>query len=142
MIDIENKKVLIIEFSTETLRSLNIFIQMSGGKTIIARSVANAASIAMTETPDIVLMNSALPNGDTERILKRLRSAAHTRSIPVLILVENSLPFKVFAAKNANQISYLRGSFDSDSLIAALDNSLQQNLSNKSDTLYRQDVAA
>jgi CheY-like chemotaxis protein len=63
----------------------------AGFTVIIARDGAEGVSIALSEQPDLILMDLGLPVLDGWEATRRLKGAAETRRIPVIALTANAM---------------------------------------------------
>jgi len=53
---------------------------------IFAENGNDAAELALRENPDLVVMDMSMPNGNGLTLLRRLKQAPSTASIPVIII--------------------------------------------------------
>ena len=70
------------------------FLQNTGHRVDFAADALQATGLAIRDRPDLVLLDIQLPGGDGLTVLKRLKSNAHTRNIPVIIIsASDPVPF-------------------------------------------------
>ena len=137
-----NKRVLIITGSKDLMRSLNISLQMNEFNTILAGNAVRAMSLAMTERPDLILLDAGLPIGDAYRLIKRLQVIPYTRSIPIVIAKDISTPIKLEWEHISSVRAYIQVPLDSDELLEVVHAVFQFNVDKKYELIAPQDLAA
>jgi len=70
-----------------------------------------------TQIPALVLLDIQLPKVDGFEVLKKLRAAAHTRYLPVVILTSSTEQEDILHGYNLVANSYIRKSVDFDEFI-------------------------
>ena len=77
-------KILLVEDHPELREVLQRQIEWLGFTTIIAKNGKEGVDRAVAEKPDLILMNSAMPEMDGWEATKILRSNPQTKDIPIL----------------------------------------------------------
>jgi CheY-like chemotaxis protein len=84
-------KILYVEDNDDNIYMLQRRLTRAGFTVIIARDGAEGVSIALSEQPDLILMDLGLPVLDGWEATRRLKGAAETRRIPVIALTANAM---------------------------------------------------
>ncbi len=66
-------RLLIVEDSALTASALRLLFEESGYEVSVASSVSSAVAIGIEQTPDVMLLDLTLPDGDGLTALQRLR---------------------------------------------------------------------
>ena len=77
-------KILLVEDHPELRHLLQRQIEWLGFTTIIAKNGKQGVDTAVAEKPDLILMNSIMPEMDGWEATKILRSNPQTKDIPIL----------------------------------------------------------
>jgi CheY-like chemotaxis protein len=77
-------KILLVEDHPELRHVLQRQIEWLGFTTIIAKNGKQGVDTAVAEKPDLILMNSIMPEMDGWEATKILRSNPQTKDIPIL----------------------------------------------------------
>ena len=136
------KRVLIAATSKDLLRSLNICLRTNGCYTILARDAVKAMSLAMTELPDVILMDSGLPQGDTYRLVKRLQSVPATNSIPIIIVQAESSSIQLISIQTPTAQAYIQMPLHTQELLETVQSVLYSHVSPHYLDTSIQDIAA
>jgi DNA-binding response OmpR family regulator len=80
-------RILVVEDQDSIRRMIEALVQARGYQVTAVSSGAKAIDVALTDTPDIVLLDLNLPGQyDGFDVCTRLRSDASTRTVPVVII--------------------------------------------------------
>src|SRR5438105_1731465 len=83
-------RVLIIEDERPLTDVLVYNLRREGYETVVAHDGQEGLRKAQTLVPDLVLLDLMLPVLDGLEVCRQLRSAEHTRSIPIIMLTAKS----------------------------------------------------
>lgn len=83
------KKILIIDDSPFMTQMFGIRLHDEGLETLIAGNGDDGIKIAKNETPNVILLDLAMPGMNGWEVLKKLKNAPETKEIPVLILTNS-----------------------------------------------------
>jgi two-component system, cell cycle response regulator DivK len=86
------KKVLLVEDNTSTIDVLEKALQYLGYKVMVATNGLEAVKMAVSEPPDLVVMDIMLPKLDGFETTRRLRENPATRNIPILAATAKTMP--------------------------------------------------
>lgn len=80
-------RILVVEDQDSIRRMIEALVQARGHQVTAVSSGAKAIDVALTDTPDIVLLDLNLPGQyDGFDVCQRLRDDATTRTVPVVII--------------------------------------------------------
>jgi CheY-like chemotaxis protein len=80
-------RILVVEDQDSIRRMIEALVQARGYQVTAVSSGAKAIDVALTDTPDIVLLDLNLPGQyDGFDVCQRLRSDPGTRTVPVVII--------------------------------------------------------
>lgn len=100
-----NAKILIVEDDPDTLLALTIRLETNGFAVLHAVDVMTAISMARAESPDLIVLDLGLPDGDGYTVIKQLKSGSGDASIPVIVLTARD-------PEGNQELSYDLGAFD------------------------------
>jgi two-component system, cell cycle response regulator DivK len=84
-------KILLVEDNEMNRDMLSRRLARSGHAVIVAMDGAAAIETALSERPDLILMDMSLPVVDGWEATRRLKASAETRSIPVIALTAHAM---------------------------------------------------
>ena len=79
-------KILIVEDNSDARLALTIRLQSSGFVVLQAPDIAGAMNLVASASPDLVVLDLGLPDGDGSQFLQSLKSSPTYSSIPVIVL--------------------------------------------------------
>jgi two-component system KDP operon response regulator KdpE len=80
------KKILIVDDDQDLLLGLTARLKGNGYRVICAKDAISAVSVALRETPDLVILDLGLPAGDGFLVLDRMRGLSDLVGTPVIVL--------------------------------------------------------
>jgi twitching motility two-component system response regulator PilH len=119
-------RVLLVDGDPEVRSFLSSKLSECGIETVLADDAAQACKIARWAEPSAIIMDYTLPAGDAHYLLRRLRSAPATDSIPVFVLSANPLSDSAKAdltrevCGRPGAAAFFQKSFKTEELFAAL----------------------
>ena len=78
-------KILIVDDEADVLKILEILFRIAGHSVERAQSAEHALEVAAAALPDIVVSDLMMPGLNGLELCSRLRSAASTRRIPIVL---------------------------------------------------------
>ena len=78
------KKAIIVEDHPDSMEVLALQLEKLGFSVISANNGREGVEKAITETPDLILMDIMMPGMDDREATRRIRSNPETKDIPIL----------------------------------------------------------
>jgi two-component system, cell cycle response regulator DivK len=83
--------ILVVEDNERNLKLLRDVLEYAGYHVHAARTAEDGIALAVTEPPDLVLMDLQLPGIDGVEALRRLRGSPRTAGIPVVAVTAQAM---------------------------------------------------
>jgi two-component system, cell cycle response regulator DivK len=83
--------ILIVEDNERNLKLLRDVLEYAGYDVRAARTAEDGITLAVSEPPDLVLMDLQLPGIDGMEALRRLRASPRTAGIPVVAVTAQAM---------------------------------------------------
>ena len=96
-----NKKILIIEDIGQQRFIYDFNLKKVGFNTILAETGEKGLALALTDKPDLVLLDLMLPGIDGLGVCRQLKKEEKTQSIPVIIMTAKSQKKDIIDCMNA-----------------------------------------
>lgn len=109
--------ILIVDDDPDIRMLLTMNLEMSGYRVTEAENGLQAAEMARTLLPDLIVLDLMMPGIDGLRVLEGLKAAAATRDIPVVMLTAKASDHDVWAGWQAGVDYYMTKPFDPDHLL-------------------------
>ena len=81
-----SKKILFIEDEAGLQHTVSDQLRSAGYAVVSALTGEDGLRLAMTEKPDLVLLDIILPQKDGFEVLTKIRDAPETKDVPVIVL--------------------------------------------------------
>ncbi len=118
----KTKTILYVEDNPANLRLVNQIIKRHTAHDFIsAPDVKTGLELALSELPDLILMDINLPGSSGFEALKLLRSEKSTQKIPVIALSAHAMPDDIQKGRDAGFMEYLTKPVDLTKLLSAID---------------------
>lgn len=85
-VNLRSAKVLIIDDEERNRKLLEVLVQADGHATVLAASGDRGIELAVSEQPDVVLLDLMMPGMDGFEVVQRLKRNTVTRSLPIIIV--------------------------------------------------------
>jgi len=118
--------VLVVEDYQDAREMYSAYLQFSGYRVEEATNGLEAIEKAIELTPDIILMDLALPKVDGWEATKRLKSDPRTRHIPIVALTGHALAGFAEGAREAGCDAFVTKPCLPDALVAEIRRMLSQ----------------
>ena len=83
--------ILVVEDNERNLKLLRDVLEYAGYDVRVARTAEDGITLAVSEPPDLVLMELQLPGIDGMEALRRLRASPRTADIPVIAVTAQAM---------------------------------------------------
>jgi CheY-like chemotaxis protein len=84
-------KILYVEDNEDNIFMLKNRLTRAGHTVVVANDGAQGVAMALSERPDIILMDLSLPVLDGWQATRQIKAAADTKHIPVIALTANAM---------------------------------------------------
>lgn len=101
------KKILIVEDDKSLRHALEEVISREGFIALVAKDGEEGLQLALKNHPDLILLDIIMPKMDGVKMLKKLREDSWGKTVPVLLLTNDSNPEHMRDALKDNAIDYL-----------------------------------
>jgi DNA-binding response OmpR family regulator len=110
--------VLVADDAQAILQLVSYRLSHSGYRVLEAVDGAQAFEIAITELPDLAVLDVMMPRLDGYELTRRLRQHPETQRIPVILLTARVQEADVARGFEVGADDYLRKPFNPDELVA------------------------
>jgi len=86
------KRVLIVDDNEANIHLVRFILEKRGFKAIEARNGVEGIKLAISEKPDLVLLDVQLPDIDGLEVVKRIRASEADGSIPIIAVTSYAMP--------------------------------------------------
>lgn len=107
--------VLIVEDDEAISRLLHLTFKQLGHKTLLAKDRKSAIREIQTRSPDIILLDLGLPDGDGKELISTIRRDLR---VPIIIVSARSDESEIVAALDAGADDYVTKPFSTNELLA------------------------
>ncbi|HBB34708.1 MAG TPA: DNA-binding response regulator [Cyanobacteria bacterium UBA8803] len=120
-------RLLLVDDEPGVREAVKDYLQEVGGFTVQVASNANDAwQMLQQQTPDLVISDIMMPQVDGYQFLKQLRDDPRFKSLPVVFLTARGMTSDRIQGYQAGCDAYLPKPFDTDELIAIVENLLER----------------
>jgi DNA-binding response OmpR family regulator len=112
--------ILTVDDDDRIRRVVEINLQRAGYRVTAARDGVEALEQIEQERPDLVLLDINMPRMDGIELLRRLRAAAETASLPVVLLTAKTQDEDILEGKRSGADYYLPKPFSPVDLLAVV----------------------
>jgi DNA-binding response OmpR family regulator len=118
------KKILLVDDSETILLLESKFLKRSHWALVTARNGKEAIAKAMTEKPDLILMDVVMPQMGGFEACKRLRNLEPTRSTPIIMVTTRGEVEQVAAGYASGCTDYLTKPIQGHEVVAKIESYL------------------
>ena len=115
------RSVLIVDDDLELAESLALGLNRQGFLTSLADRADLALTLALSDRPDLILLDFGLPDMDGFAVCQRLEENRSTASIPVIMLSGSVEDEMIRRARAAGCQFYLQKPYDPNALLTLID---------------------
>ena len=113
-------RVLVVDDDPDIRTFLRISLELHGYDATEAENGEHGVREALTDPPDLILMDVMMPEVDGVEALRRLRADARTSHLPVILVTARSTPDDKVAGLMAGADDYVTKPFDTNELHARI----------------------
>lgn len=121
-----DKTILIVDDEEHILQMLEMNMRARGYRSLTARSAEEALELALTSTPDLILLDVMLPRMDGVELCRLLKEREETKRIPVLMVSAKSEGRDKIAGLRGGADDYITKPFNLEELYLRIEASLRQ----------------
>src|ERR671933_2155012 len=141
-IDDYKANILVFDDTVANLRLLVNLLAERGYKVRPASNGSMALSAALTEPPDLILLDILMPNMDGYEVCEQLKADEHTREIPVIFISAVSEVLDKVKAFAIGGVDYITKPFQVEEVLARVEThlairNLQRSLKDKNEELEK-----
>lgn len=100
-------KILVIDDDAEFLEMIRLLLERSGHQPLLSADALDGLAKALTEPPDLAIIDVMIPGVTGYEICRRLRASPPTASIPIIILTARGQPVDRQAALDAGANEFI-----------------------------------
>ncbi len=123
-------QVLVVDDEAAILRFLKPALEANGYEMATAGSVAEATKRIAAESPDIVLLDLGLPDGDGKDVIKRAREWS---DVPIIVLSARERETEKIEALDLGADDYINKPFNVGELLARMRTALRHRMQRKAE---------
>lgn len=120
------KKILLVDDSPTVLLMERLLLQDGPYELVIATSGAEALSRALTERPELILMDVVMPGMDGFEVCRLLRAQEATRTTPIILVTTRGGLEHIEKGYESGCSDYVTKPFDGNELRAKIQSFLGQ----------------
>jgi two-component system KDP operon response regulator KdpE len=125
-----NTRVLVVDDEAAILRFLKPALEANGYEMVSAGTVAEATKRIAAESPDIVLLDLGLPDGDGKDVIKRAREWS---DVPIIVLSARERESEKIEAFDLGADDYVNKPFNVGELLARMRTALRHRMQRKAE---------
>jgi two-component system alkaline phosphatase synthesis response regulator PhoP len=118
-------KVLVVDDEADLIRLCRVNLEFEGYQVIQASDGEEALRLAVTEHPDLILLDVMMPHKDGWQVLDELKARAETSNVPVIMLTVMSQGRDQARAWSTGVADYVTKPFSPVALVACVREALR-----------------
>jgi DNA-binding response OmpR family regulator len=123
------RKVLVVDDEKDIVKCLSTRLEMNEYEVLTASDGFQATKTAMSENPDLIILDIGMPSGNGHEVVRCLRGDANTCRIPIIFLTAHTSEEDYRKAVENGVERYITKPFRAESLMAAVDELLNRTAS-------------
>lgn len=125
-----NSRVLVVDDEATILRFLTPALEANGYEIVSAGTVAEATKRIAADSPDIVLLDLGLPDGDGKEVIKRTREWS---DVPIIVLSARERETEKIESLDLGADDYVNKPFNVGELLARMRTALRHRMQRKAE---------
>jgi len=118
-------KILVVDDEADLRSTVAYRLKFSDCEVVTASNGREGLEQAIAEMPDLILLDTNMPEMDGHQMLKRLRSTAEIKHIPVIMVTAISEPSDIAAASEYGISDYVTKPFNFAELMEKVQHALE-----------------
>ncbi|RLC75237.1 MAG: hypothetical protein DRJ03_30120 [Chloroflexi bacterium] len=111
-----SKKILVVDDELESVKLVGLMLQRQGYEIAAAQTGAQALEKALSENPDLVILDIMMPDMDGYEVCRRLRASPDTADLPIIMFTAKTQVDEKVAGFQAGADDYLTKPIHPDEL--------------------------
>jgi CheY-like chemotaxis protein len=121
-----HERILLVEDDPDTIDVMQLELEFLGYEVTVAKNGVEAVEMAISELPDLIVMDICLPKMDGLQAASLIRNDLKTKGIPILAATVNALPGDREKCLGSGCHGYIAKPFTHRELGAAIKKLLQE----------------
>lgn len=121
-----HKRILVVDDDKNIIQTLKMRLETNGYKVMTASNGQEGLEKAKEAPPDLILLNIMMPQLNGIMTTLKLKGAAQTKSIPIIIMTGIKEREEMILAKHVGATDYITKPFDSAELLRKIEKLLSQ----------------
>jgi diguanylate cyclase (GGDEF)-like protein len=126
-----SERILIADDDADILRFVEVNLSLEGFEILTASDGEDAFKQAITELPDLVLLDVMMPKMDGFEVCQRLRDDPRTSNLSIIMITAKSLSADKVVGLSAGADDYITKPFDPIELVARVKSTLRRAKANR-----------
>lgn len=118
-------KILVVDDTPSGLLLLSRFLQQNGYAVLTARDGEQGYDIAVSERPDLILLDVIMPGKDGYEVCRMLKESSLTSEIPVIFVTARAETVDKIAGLDAGGVDYITKPFEPAEVMARVRTQLE-----------------
>ncbi len=118
------EKILVVDDEQDIVHMLTMRLRAAGYQVLTAHDGKSAINMAEWTTPDLLLLDIGMPNGDGHAVAKHLLENKDTNRIPIVFLTARTSEKDRLSAYEAGICRYLTKPFKAEELLCTVSRAL------------------
>lgn len=119
-------RILVVEDEVDALETVADWLEFNGYEVLVARDGREGLDKALSEEPDLVLLDVMMPKLNGYQVCREIRKNTRTQHIPVIMLTAKAQESDRFWGMETGASDYITKPFDMDVLGQAIESNLKQ----------------
>jgi two-component system alkaline phosphatase synthesis response regulator PhoP len=115
------RKVLVVDDEKDIVKCLSMRLEKSEYEVLTAHDGFQATKKAMSENPDLIILDIGMPSGNGHEVVRCLRAEESTCRIPIIFLTAHTSEEDYRKAVESGVERYITKPFRAESLMAAVE---------------------
>ena len=116
----DSKTILVVDDEVVTTELAKAFLERHGFNVVVAHDGEDAIDLALSEKPDLILLDVILPKIDGFVVCKTLKSNDSMQGIPILLFTAKGLSKDIAKGEEVGADEYIIKPFSGKALVATI----------------------